>query len=155
MAPKKTSAAAVVAPEKPKRATKSSQAKSSQEKPSKSECCKGTTSCSTTKTTTSRPLLAAAARMHEIEHKQGRKTRVVVKYDVGFSNVLHIRGSGANLSWHKGTPLKNVKKDEWVWETDSSFAACEFKVLVNDAQYETGNNHLLTCGASIEYTPRF
>lgn len=89
------------------------------------------------------------------EKKTGQKTRVIVKFDTGFSNQLHIRGKGANLSWDKGIPLKNVKADEWVWETDVPFTTCEFKVLINDKHYETGENHPLHAGANVLYTPRF
>lgn len=83
------------------------------------------------------------------------KTRVVVKYDVGFPNHLTIRGKGANLSWDRGQPLKNLHKDEWVWETDQSFQHCEFKVLINDTSYEVGSNHSLHAGSCVTYTPHF
>jgi hypothetical protein len=89
------------------------------------------------------------------EMLKGPKTRVMIKYDIGFNNVLTIRGKGANLSWDKGITLKNVKNDEWVWESDIPFTTCEFKVLINDAQYEQGDNHPLSCGTSLEYTPTF
>ncbi len=82
-------------------------------------------------------------------------TRVVIHCDVGFNNSIFIRGSGANLSWDKGILLQNTRHDEWVWETDKSFNSCEFKVLINDSQYEQGDNHTLTCEKSFEYTPRF
>lgn len=84
-----------------------------------------------------------------------KKTQITIKYDVGFPNQLTIRGNGANLSWDRGQPLKNIKRDEWVWETDVPFTHCEFKVLVNDRHYETGDNHHLTHGTSIVYTPHF
>lgn len=83
------------------------------------------------------------------------KTRITVKYDVGFGNTLCIRGHGANLSWDKGIPMKNVKNDEWVWETDLPFTTAEFKILINDKNYETGRNHLLHCGTMVQYSPRF
>lgn len=89
------------------------------------------------------------------EKKKNGSTRIVVKYDVGFTNQLYIRGEGANLNWEKGQPLKNVKADEWVWETDQPFCQCKFKVLVNDRIYECGENHLVTAGASMQYTPHF
>lgn len=85
----------------------------------------------------------------------GTKTRITVKYDVGFHNNLYIRGTGANLNWNKGVPMKNVKADEWIWETDASFPSGEFKVLINDRIYETGPNHPLKSGTNIQYTPHF
>lgn len=83
------------------------------------------------------------------------KTRVTVKYDVGFHNTLYIRGQGANLNWERGIQMKNVKADEWVWESDNNFSQCEFKVLINDRVYENGPNHKIQNGNSIQYTPRF
>ena len=84
-----------------------------------------------------------------------KKTRIIVRYDVGFHNTLYIRGKGAGLTWERGIPMRNVKPDEWVWETDTAFPGGEFKVLINDRLYENGQNHLLQCGASIQYTPHF
>lgn len=124
------------------KATKSSP-KSLETKPS-SSCCMGTTSCSTTK----------SANTYATEIKKGL-TRIIVKYDVGFHNSLYIRGKGANLSWDRGIPLKNVKADEWLWETDVPFTSCEFKILINDKHYEMGINHTLHQGANLHYTPKF
>lgn len=88
-------------------------------------------------------------------HSSGKKSAIRVKYDVGFSNNLYIRGQGPGLSWMQGVPLKNVGPDEWIWETTESFDSCEFKVLINDKQYEAGENHLLPQGATVQYTPHF
>lgn len=89
------------------------------------------------------------------EKKGNVRTRITVKYDVGFSNQLYIRGKGGNLTWNKGEPFKNVKADEWVWETEASFTQCEFKVLINDRIYENGDNHVINHGATLLYTPHF
>lgn len=89
------------------------------------------------------------------EKKTAQKTRITVKYNVGYGNQLYIRGKGANLNWDKGVPLKNIRNDEWVWETETPFSHCEFKVLINDRNYENGENHYLNQGASIVYTPHF
>jgi hypothetical protein len=83
------------------------------------------------------------------------KTRITIKYDVGFNNELYLRGHGCELSWDKGIPMKNIKNDEWVWETHRHFSECEFKVLINDQCYECGENHALHCGHQIQYTPNF
>ncbi|MGE0670457.1 MAG: hypothetical protein AB7H48_00490 [Parachlamydiales bacterium] len=81
--------------------------------------------------------------------------RIVVKYDVGFNNTLSIRGNGAGLSWDRGAPLKNIGPDEWVWETSAPFTDCEFKVLINDQNYECGENHHLGPSSKFQYTPSF
>lgn len=81
--------------------------------------------------------------------------KVTVKYDVGFSNALYIRGNGANLSWEKGTQLKNTKPDEWIWEPTTPFNNCEFKILINDKKYEEGENHHLHSGSNIQINPKF
>jgi hypothetical protein len=81
--------------------------------------------------------------------------RIVVRYDVGYDNYLYIRGNGPGLSWERGVKLKNVGPDEWVWETDLPTNNCEFKILINDKQYETGDNHKLHNGVAFQYTPRF
>lgn len=82
-------------------------------------------------------------------------SRVEVLYDAGFGNTLFIRGSGSPLSWEKGVSMKNVSSDLWAWETDDSLDNCRFKVLINDVQYEEGEDHLLTKGAVIRYSPKF
>lgn len=121
--------------------------------PQKSPCCMGNTPCSST--TQSTLLKPGTSTLGPMDSKKGPKTRITIKYDVGFGNSLSLRGKGANLNWERGVSLKNVKPDEWVWETEASFTTCEFKVLINDRHYETGNNHTLKCGDSIQYTPRF
>ncbi len=124
----------------------------SQKNEKKSGCCMGSKDCPSAETLESAPF-ATGSKVGE--PKKGPKTRITVKYDIGFGNQLYLRGKGVTLSWDKGIPLKNMKNDEWVWETDQTFTACEFKVLVNDMRYEIGDNHTLTCGASIQYTPKF
>lgn len=81
--------------------------------------------------------------------------KVIVKFDVGFGNVLFIRGKGGGLSWDQGIPLRIKGTNEWIWDPKQSFNECEFKVLINDQTYEAGENHRLTCGATIQYTPSF
>jgi len=126
----------------------------SEDQPKKSGgCCMGSTPCAPpAQNTLFKPNATKPAT--ETPSKTP-KTRVVIKYDVGYNNSLSLRGKGANLSWDKGLLLKNVSANEWVWETDTLFTTGEFKVLINDTQYELGANHTLTCGANIQYIPRF
>ena len=100
-------------------------------------------------------LLKAPGVENEKKAKKSKlRTQVVVNYDVGFNNHLTIRGNGANLNWEKGQPLKNTKSDEWVWETESDFTNCEFKVLINDHVFEVGENRSIKCGALVRYKPK-
>ena len=82
-------------------------------------------------------------------------TKVTIRFNAGFKNQLFIRGKGAGLSWEHGVQLKNTGPDEWVWETTMPFNDCEFKILINDKQYETGENHHVHSGSRIQYTPKF
>ena len=82
-------------------------------------------------------------------------SRIEVEYDAGFGNQLYIRGEGASLSWEKGVPLTNTNANHWAWETSAPFNSCRFKILVNDVQYEVGENHVLTYGGTIRYNPKF
>jgi hypothetical protein len=123
---------------------------STKEQPTMGTCCKTQKNVATKSKSN-----IAVANNATLKTHSGPKTRITLKFDVGFSNALYLRGQGANLSWEKGILLKNVNADEWIWETNVPFTFCEFKVLVNDDTYEIGQNHTLTCGASICYTPQF
>lgn len=92
---------------------------------------------------------------HSPEESRGKKTRLVIHFDCGFTNFISIRGEGAGLKWTQGIQLKNTKNDEWVFETDAPFVNCEFKVLINDEIYESGPNHPLICGTNTQHTPYF
>ena len=84
------------------------------------------------------------------------RTTVIVNYDCGLPNTLYIRGEGIpSLSWDNGTPLHNVRCDEWIWETDETFDAINFKILLNDQTYEFGEDHQLICGNTLQFSPRF
>lgn len=87
--------------------------------------------------------------------KSKMTTRILIKCDVGFGNYLTIRGQGADLSWDKGTPLKNIKQDEWLFETEKTFSEIEFKVLINDLTFETGQNHFIKHGNHLQYPAKF
>lgn len=85
-----------------------------------------------------------------------KRTKIVVKCNCGFTNNLYLRGEGIKgLSWEKGTLMQCTKADEWVWETDKPFTHAEIKVLVNDKEYELGENHDIMCGKSVNIAPKF
>lgn len=110
-----------------------------------------------TKVKSPKELSSAASKIRKPPAKRpkAKVTRITIRYDVGFPNELFIRGEGGGLSWEKGTPLKNISKDTWVWETRRHFHSLEFKVILNDALFEEGENHSIACGSSTEYSPCF
>lgn len=84
-----------------------------------------------------------------------KKTVIVVKYDCGLHNHLTIRGEGAGLSWHHGTPLKNIKSDEWKFDIDAPDEKIEFKILINDQVFEIGENRKVEKGETVKVVPKF
>ncbi len=97
---------------------------------------------------------AAATKKQPSHTKQG--TKIVVKCNCGFPNNLFLRGEGLpGINWEKGIQMKCTKADEWVWETHEPFTNAYFKVLINDKQYEVGENHSIECGKSISFIPKF
>jgi hypothetical protein len=85
-----------------------------------------------------------------------KTTKIVVKCNCGFSNKLFLRGEGiSGLNWDKGILMKCTKADEWIWETNKPFNHAEVKILLNDKEYEVGENHDIECGKAISFTPKF
>lgn len=84
-----------------------------------------------------------------------KKTTLCVKANVGWGNQLFIRGEGANLSWEKGTPMKNVSENEWSWTSNTADQCITFKVLVNDQAWSVGDNYCMEAGMAITLEPSF
>jgi hypothetical protein len=82
-------------------------------------------------------------------------SRIIVRCDAGYPNNLFIRGKGGGLSWEEGVELTNIAPDQWLWESDRDFDILEFKVLLNDQDYETGSNRVLIGGTAVELEPQF
>lgn len=94
---------------------------------------------------------------HQVPHEKPKaKTRITAHFDCGFPNNLFIRGEGISLlSWEKGVVMNNISPNEWVWETDRPFSTAHFKILVNDAQFENGENHAIAFGEEVDFNPQF
>ena len=90
------------------------------------------------------------------EKSKNSSTKIIIKYNCGFPNNLFIRGEGiSDLNWDRGVAMKNIKSDEWMWETDKPFNKAQFKVLLNDRVYEQGPNHSIECGKTGIFSPKF
>ena len=88
-----------------------------------------------------------------------KKARIIVKCDAGFGNKLFIRGNGPGMSWERGTELRNIDKETWIFETQNDLSSFEYKVckvLFNHAEiWETGHNHKTEWNKKQEIFPKF
>ncbi|MDR0393502.1 MAG: hypothetical protein LBH52_04755 [Puniceicoccales bacterium] len=82
------------------------------------------------------------------------KARIQVTANIGWGNVLFIRGEGASLSWDKGIALQNLDTDRWCWECDLR-QPITFKLLINDVQWCEGENYTLTPKQTVTIAPTF
>ncbi len=98
---------------------------------------------------------SSKAAVEPTKKKKRQLTRIEVHCNAGFPNNLYVRGEGVDLNWDRGLPLKNVSDELWIWETELPFDSCEFKILLNDRQFEVGENHTLRYGETVHCNPLF
>jgi hypothetical protein len=82
-------------------------------------------------------------------------TTIGARIDIGFGNVLCIRGEGAGLSWDKGLVMDCVEADLWRVTLPESAHGHTFKFLVNDLSWSTGPDYTVPSGAHVTLTPEF
>jgi membrane protein involved in colicin uptake len=87
--------------------------------------------------------------------KKVEQTSIIARVDVGFGNSLYVRGSGAGLSWAKGTLLDNVSPYEWALKSTKAKGAVTFKFLVNDEIWAEGENLTVAAGSTSISSPVF
>ena len=80
---------------------------------------------------------------------------ITAKIDVGFGNTLFIRGSGAGLSWSKGTPLVCVATDAWSIVLPGASSPFAFKFALNDRDWSNGKDYQAGPGDTVTVTPSF
>lgn len=91
-----------------------------------------------------------------VDYYTADKTHAIVaRVDVGWGNTLYIRGEGGCLSWDIGLPMICSGDDRWVWSCRAEQTPRQFKFLINDEIWATGDN-LEMSGADITVcSPRF
>ena len=82
-------------------------------------------------------------------------TTICARVDVGFGNVLSIRGEGAGLSWEVGAVMECDGADLWRMVLPESVRGHTFKFLVNDLSWSTGPDYTVANGESVTLTPEF
>jgi len=80
---------------------------------------------------------------------------VEAKVDVGFGNVVFIRGQGAGLSWEKGQALNCEDGTTWVWSSEETNEKAVFKLLLNDQVWAQGGDLVLEPGKTVSVAPAF
>lgn len=84
------------------------------------------------------------------------QTKIIIHYNAGFGNSISVRGDTTPLNWTWGQKSENVDANTWqlVMERPTS-GTIEFKVLLNDSTWETGSNHTVTVGNTVDIYPSF
>lgn len=85
------------------------------------------------------------------------KTIIRVHYDAGLGNSIYLRGSDYPLSWSEGVEMRNISSDVWEFTIERYEAGTqvEFKPLLNDTTWASGNNFTVTTGTTIDIYPTF
>jgi hypothetical protein len=82
-------------------------------------------------------------------------TSVTACIDIGFGNVLYVRGEGPGLSWDKGIPMECLATDQWQISLGESARPYLLKFLVNDLTWSTGPDYTVPSGVSLTLAPQF
>lgn len=84
-------------------------------------------------------------------------TTIRVHYDVGYGNTMYLRGNSYSLWWDEGRSMLNVAPDLWVYEIERipEGEIFEFKPLINDSLWSSGNNFIGRGGETIDIYPEF
>ena len=84
-----------------------------------------------------------------------QETRITAKTDIGFGNILYLRGDGPGLSWEHGVPMDCDKNSVWSWTTAATAKAFTYKVLVNDVSWSMGEDFTAHAGKNNKANPEF
>jgi len=84
----------------------------------------------------------------------GAVTTIDVKMDVGFGNVVFLRGQGGGLTWERGVPLNCVDGKTWRW-SGTVKDPVTFKPLINDHVWSAGSDLTVKPGQKVEVKPSF
>ncbi len=86
---------------------------------------------------------------------KGARVTIIAKIDVGFGNSLSIRGDEPYLRWTKGLALGSVASDKWEIVLSGVDRPFQFKFLLNDSEWSSGENLTASPGDTVEVTPSF
>ena len=108
-----------------------------------------------TKSSAKKPASAPAVPAVKPVAAKSGATTITAQIDIGFGNLLHIRGEGPGLSWDRGLPMECVADNQWQIVLAESARPIVFKFLVNDLSWSTGEDYNAAAGSSVTLTPTF
>jgi hypothetical protein len=84
-------------------------------------------------------------------------TPIRVHYNVGMGNRITVRGDTDPFAWDCGIDAQNEAADVWEFKVEGVPAGqtFQFKPLINDATYSTGDNYVGTGGQKLDIYPAF
>ncbi len=82
-------------------------------------------------------------------------TFISATIDIGFGNLLFLRGDGPGLSWERGLAMDCTGAGLWTASVKNAKAPVTFKVLVNDLTWSSGEDFTAAPGQSVTITPSF
>ena len=82
-------------------------------------------------------------------------TTIAAQIDIGFGNLLYIRGEGPGLSWDQGLPMACVADNQWQVVLAESARPIVFKFLVNDLSWSAGEDYTAAPGSNVALVPTF
>lgn len=86
---------------------------------------------------------------------KGGRVTIIAALDVGFGNAVYIRGDEPFLSWDKGVALGNVDGGKWEIVLTAVTKPFQFKFLVNDSTWSSGENYSASPGDTVTISPSF
>ncbi|MEO0797012.1 MAG: hypothetical protein AAFX93_17785 [Verrucomicrobiota bacterium] len=81
-------------------------------------------------------------------------TTIVADIDVGWGNVIYLRGEGGPLRWDTGIQM-DCADGKWTWSTTDAEQPLVFKFVFNDKVWSKGENMSVTTGATAVLRPTF
>lgn len=84
-----------------------------------------------------------------------RITHILADIDIGWGNMLYIRGEGAGLSWEQGIPMLCEDGKQWHWDAETADGPISFKFLINDEKWALGENITINAGDNHTSKPQF
>jgi hypothetical protein len=105
--------------------------------------------------TAAKPVKKAAAPAVKKSAPKAVVTSITAQVDVGFGNMLYIRGVGPGLNWEKGAVMTCKADDKWLITLADASGPVLCKFLINDLIWCAGDDFVVTPGTSAVLTPIF